>query len=93
MTPLREELARLLADADAECMTYETMADWVMPLITREVAAARKAALEEAAKVAEANQLTGVPHGLTVMEAEIGRTMHAMTRDEIAAAIRKLGEG
>jgi hypothetical protein len=66
--------------------------DAILPILAREIAAARKAALEEAAKCAEANQLTGVPHGLTVMEAEIGRTMHAMTRNEIAAAIRKLGE-
>lgn len=48
---LREELVHTLIEADNECHSYEAMADYIMPLITRELAAARKEERERCAGV------------------------------------------
>lgn len=52
----------------------------------------RRAVFEECARVAETNELTGTPDGLTVGEARVGRIMHRETKNEIAAAIRALAD-
>lgn len=76
-----------------ECERHDDMADSyldavdaILPILTREVAAARKAAIEEAAKCAE-----DVPVECYASDPYIRQTKH--TRTTIAAAIRKLGEG
>ncbi len=52
----------------------------------------RRAVFEACARVAETNELTGTPDGLTVGEAQVGRIMHRATKDEIAKAIRALAD-
>ncbi len=84
MTPLREELARAVCAFDpASCpgcpcgVCLEDADAKLLPILTREIAAARKAAFEEAAKCADR-------YGMTQMHTPGAH---------IAAAIRKLGEG
>ena len=104
MTPLREELARAILcvdhieeawrDKELRKNAFE-QADAILPILTREIAAARKAALEEAAKCADdAGDLwwfayKTIGSGNCADDHMQGKADGA---GEIAAAIRKLGE-
>jgi hypothetical protein len=68
-------------------VNYGRFADAALAILTREIAAARKAALEEAAKVAIGKRPP------VNFDSGIMRLGYLSAGNDIAAAIRKLGEG